>query len=166
MYQIGDQVVYSTHGVCRVVAQEQRVVDRKEVTYLALEPVAKDGSRFMVPTHNAAAMGKIRPMLTPEQWQDLLRTPRIHEGQWIPVDNRRKQVYRELLGNGDRLPILEMICSVYRHKEHQFAVGKKVHQCDDNFLRDAERIIAGELAIVMNMEFPAALAYLREQLQK
>ena len=165
MYQIGDQVVYSTHGVCRVVAQEQKVVDRKNVTYLALEPIDKSGSRFMVPTHNEAAMAKIRPMLNMEQWQELFNSPQIHEAQWVPVDNRRKLVYRELLANGDRLKILEMICNVYRHKELQYAAGKKVHLCDDNFLRDGERIIAGELAIVMDVPYPEALAYLRQQLQ-
>ena len=56
MYQIGDQVVYGIHGVCCVVEQEERVIDRKRVTYLVLEPVGQDGSRYLVPTHNAAAM--------------------------------------------------------------------------------------------------------------
>ena len=29
MYQMGDQVVYGIHGVCRIVEEEKRVVDRK-----------------------------------------------------------------------------------------------------------------------------------------
>lgn len=56
MYQVGDQVVYGMHGVCRVVEEEKRSVDRKQVTYLVLEPVGQSGSKFLVPTHNAAAM--------------------------------------------------------------------------------------------------------------
>lgn len=165
MYQIDDRVVYSTHGVCRVVAVEQKVVDRKDVTYLALEPLEKSGSRFMVPTHNAAAMAKIRPMLTLAQWQELLQSSHDQNGQWIPTDNRRKLYYRELLGNGDRIQLIEMIRTIYRHKEQQFAAGKKVHLCDDNFLHDAERIIAGELAVVLNVTYPEAVSYLRQQLQ-
>ena len=58
-----------------------------------------------------------------------------------------------------------MICCIYRHRQAQFAAGKKIHQCDDNFLRDAERLIAGELGAVMEMDQPEALNYLREKLK-
>ena len=67
MYQVGDQVVYGVHGVCKVVDQEERVIDRKKVIYLALEPIGQAGSRYFVPTHNAAAMAKVRNMLSQEE---------------------------------------------------------------------------------------------------
>lgn len=166
MYEIGDRVVYGIHGVCQVAALEERVVDRKLLTYLALEPVGQDGSRYLIPTHNEAAMGKLRKMLTAEELDAMLHTDQIHAGTWIPDENRRKQTYRELISGGDRVALLEMICTIYRHKEAQLAAGKKVHQCDDNFLRDAEKRMAGEIAIVMEMEQPQALSYLRTQLKK
>ena len=61
MYQIGDKVIYGMHGVCLVADLEKRIVDKKEVTYLALEPAGQSGSRFLVPTHNAAAMQRCAP---------------------------------------------------------------------------------------------------------
>ena len=33
MYQVGDQVVYSMHGVCCVLPEEKKVIERKTVTY-------------------------------------------------------------------------------------------------------------------------------------
>lgn len=166
MYQIGDRVVYGIHGICQVVATEERKVDRKHVTYLVLEPVSQGGSRYLVPTHNEAAMGKLRKVLTCEELKVMLCSDQIHQGDWIAEENRRKQTYRELIAGGDRMALLEMICTIYRHKDIQFAAGKKVHQCDDNFLRDAEKLLAGEIAIVMEMEHPQALAFLREQLKR
>lgn len=166
MYQIGDRVVYGIHGVCQVVAQEERVVDRKRLTYLALEPVSQDGSRYLVPTHNETAMGKLRKMMTRDELDAALRSDQIHDGTWVNDENRRKQTYRELIAGCDRTALLEMVCTIYRHKEAQLAAGKKVHQCDDNFLRDAEKLLAGEIAIVLDMEYPQALMYLREQLKK
>lgn len=59
MYQVGDKVVYGIHGVCMVVDLEERVIDRKRVIYLALEPVGQGNAKYLVPTHNAAAMAKI-----------------------------------------------------------------------------------------------------------
>ena len=70
MYQMGDLVVYGIHGVCRIAQQEERIVDKKTVTYLALEPVGQGGSRYLVPTYNAAAMSKLRHILSKEELEE------------------------------------------------------------------------------------------------
>ena len=79
MFQTGDQVVYGAHGVCRVVDTEARTVDGKRLLYLVLEPVARDGSRYLVPTHNPAAMGKLRKMLLPEEMESLMASQQVHK---------------------------------------------------------------------------------------
>lgn len=165
MYQVGDQVVYGIHGVCQVADLEERVIDRKRVTYLALEPMGQEGSRYLVPTHNAAAMGKLRKMLTPEEMAALLRSEEVRADGWIKDENQRKQTYRELISSGDRLNLMKMVHTLYNHKQQQSAAGKKVHLCDENFLRDAEKLLAGEIAIVLGLEPDQAKKYVREQLK-
>ena len=166
MYQIGDQVVYGVHGVCRVVDQEERVIDRKRVTYLALEPVGQDGSRYLVPTHNAVAMSKLKHMLSKEELTQLMDSEEVRSDGWIRDENQRKQTYRELISSGDRAKLMCMVRSLYRHKAAQAASGRKVHLCDDNFLRDAERLLTGEVAIVMEMDADQAKQYLRSKLKE
>lgn len=165
MYQIADQVVYGIHGVCKIVDQEKRVVDRKTVTYLVLEPVGQEGSRYLVPTHNEVAMSKIRPMLTPEQMEMLLHSEEIRTDNWIREENLRKNTYRELITSGDRAELLRMVYTLYNHRKEQTAIGKKVHLADDNFLRDAEKLLASEISVVMDMPQDQARTYLRTQLQ-
>ena len=165
MYQIGDLVVYGIHGVCRIAAEEQKTIDRKRVVYLVLEPVSQAASRFLVPSHNSAAMAKLRPLLKEAEFEGLLSSSEAHMDSWIPEEGRRKLAYRELIASADPLRLAGMVYTLYRHKARQLELGKKVHQSDDNFLRDGERIIAGELAIVMDVPYPEALAYLRQQLQ-
>lgn len=165
MYQVGDQVVYGMHGVCQVVEMEERVIDRKRLTYLALEPVGQTGSRYLVPTHNETAMGKLRPMMTPDQMESLLNTQEVREDAWIKDENQRKQTYREMIGSGDRVSLMKMVHTLYRHKAQQTAAGKKIHLCDDNFLRDAEKLLSSEVSMVMGMEYDQARAYLREKLK-
>ncbi len=164
MYQVGEQVIYGMHGVCSVVQEEKRMVDHKTVTYLALEPVGQAGSRFLVPTHNAAAMAKVRPMMTKDALDQLLASPEVRSDGWIKDENLRKQTYRELIGSGDRVRLLQMVCTLYRHKEAQQAAGKKIHLCDDNFLRDAEKLLCGEFSIVLNMEYADVRKYLKDHL--
>ncbi len=166
MYKVGEQVVYGVHGVCRVVDQEERLVDRKRLTYLALEPVGQEGSRYLVPTHNASAMGKLKPMLSREELSDLMDSEAVRGGSWIRDENQRKQTYRELISSGDRIRLMQMVRSLYRHKAEQSAAGRKVHLCDENFLRDAEKLLAGEISIVMELETAQATQFIRSKLKE
>ena len=165
MYQLGDKVIYGAHGVCVVAQEESRIVDRKMVTYLALEPVGQEGSRYLVPTHNSAAMAKLRPMLTAPELTALLSSDQVRQDMWIRDENQRKQTYRELIGSGDRVRLMQMVHTLYMHQKDQQAAGKKIHLCDDNFLRDAEKLLAGEFAIVLEMDADAAKQYVRSQLK-
>ena len=165
MYQTGDRVVYGSHGVCCVASFEERVIDRKIVQYLALEPVGQEGARYLVPTHNPAAMAKLRKMLTKQEMETLLHSDAVRADAWIRDENTRKQTYRELIAGGDRAKLMAMVHAIYRHKAEQTSAGKKVHLCDENFLRDAEKLLSGEVAIVMEMEYDRAREYLRQQLK-
>ena len=166
MYQTGDKVVYGMHGVCLVADLEEREVDHRRVVYMILEPLGQQGSRYMVPTHNAAAMAKVKPMLNRDTLESLLESDTIREDAWIPEESQRKQCYRELITGGERQKLVQMVTSLYRHRKTQIAAGKKIHICDENFLRDAEKQLAGEISVVLDMESTEALQYLRRKLKE
>lgn len=164
MYQIGDRVVYGIQGICCVTGFEEKTVDRKSVSYLVLEPVNRDGARYMVPTHNEKAMAKLRPLLSRQDMEALLTSDEIRQDNWIRDENQRKLLYRELISGGDRMALLRMVHSLYLNRKAQTAAGKKIHLADENFLRDAEKLLCGEIAVVMEMEPEQAGNYLRTML--
>lgn len=166
MYQIGDDVLYGIHGVCRVVDQEERCVDKKRVTYLVLEPKEQTGARFYVPCHNPAAMAKLRSVMTKEELDSLLRAESVRENAWIEDENQRKQHYRELISSGDREALLRMVGTLHVHKEAQAAAGRKFHLCDENFLRDAEKLLSAEIALVLGIEPSQVGKYVVGELNK
>lgn len=165
MFQTGDKVIYGMHGVCVITDLEKRIVDGKQVVYLVLEPVGQPGSRFLVPTHNAAAMGKVRPMLSREALEELLSSDNVRTDVWIRDEGQRKQLYRELISCGDRQRLAQMICTLYRCRAVLTDAGKKFHMCDENFLRDAEKILSGEIASTLELPSAEALRYLRSKLK-
>ena len=165
MYQIGDWVLYGIHGVCHVIGTEKRLVNRKRTQYLVLEPLSQTESRFYLPTENPAAMSKLQPVLSRDDLAALICSEEVRQDVWIAEENLRKQRYRDLIGSGDRIGLLKMISSLYRYKAAQLSAGRKFHQSDDNFLRDAEKLLASEIALVMELTPEAARDYLREQLK-
>ena len=152
MYEIGEKVLYSVHGICRIGDMEERIVDRVKRQYLVLEPVDQAGAKFYVPTHNAAALAKLRPLLSREALEELLRSEEARQDAWIADENARKQSYRELINSGDRVALIRMVGSLHRHKQEQIEAGRKFHQSDENFLRDAEKLLSAEFSTVLGIE--------------
>jgi CarD family transcriptional regulator len=95
---------------------------------------------------------------------ELLSSDLIHQDDWIADENRRKQHYRELISGGDRVSLLRMVSNLYSYKNAQLAAGRKFHQSDDNFLRDAEKLLSSEISLVMDLSLEEARNYLRQQL--
>ena len=164
MYQVGDWVVYGVHGVCRVIGTEKQLVNRKRALYLVLEPLAKTESRFYLPAENPTALAKLKSVLSREELIALIDSDEVRQDAWIQEENRRKQYYRELIGSGDRVSLLRMVSNLYRYKNTQLAAGRKFHLSDDNFLRDAEKLLSSEISLVMNLSLEEARNYLRQQL--
>ena len=164
MLQIGSQVVYGIHGVCNIIGTELRSVDRKKVEYLILEPNDHLGARFYVPAHNEAALSKLRPVLTRDELESILTSDATHMDCWIPSENLRKLKYRELINNADCAALLAMIRVLYKHREDQLSAGRKFHLCDENFLRDAKKMLSSEISLVLELQRPDALAYIEKMI--
>lgn len=163
MYRLLQMVVYGIHGVCRVLELEDRIVDKKAVTYYVLEPVSQPGARFYIPSHNAAAMAKLRPLTQKEALQQML-SDRADVAPWIPDENQRKQHYRQFLGNMDAKELVRMIRCLEAYRLSQAQLGRKLHICDENFLRDAKRILTSEISYVLELDEKDVSAHLMEMI--
>lgn len=164
MYQLGDQVLYGIHGVCDVVALEHRNVDRKQVEYYVLEPIRQRGARYYVPTQNQAAVKKLQRIMTAPELEALLCSEEARRNAWIPDEGQRKLRYKDLISNGDRAALLSMIGTLYRHKKLQAEAGRKFHQCDENFLRDAQKLLESEFSLVLNIRPDQVENYIQTRL--
>ena len=166
MYQIGDYVVYGIHGVCRVIGMEKQLVNRKRAMYMVLQPLAQSESRFYLPAENPTALAKLKTVLSKDELQELLSSDLIRQDDWIADENRRKQYYRELIGSGDRVSLLRMVSNLYRYKNTQLAAGRKFHLCDENFLRDAQKVLCSEFSMVLGIPQSEVAAYIEEKIRE
>lgn len=166
MLQLGSLVVYGIHGVCVVADIEKRTVDRKKVEYYVLTPNDQPGARFYVPTQNQAALAKLRPLLTKDALEELLVSEETRRDCWIQDENHRKQRYKELINGGDRAALISMIRSLHKHRESQLAAGRKFHLCDENFLRDAQKLLSSEFSLVLGIPQSEIPAYIDAKLIK
>ena len=166
MYQCAELVFYGSHGVCRIIDIEMRKIDRKMIEYYVLEPVDQSGARFYIPTQNQAAVAKLRPIMTQDKLDALLNSDDAAADAWISDENQRKQLYRELITGGDCAALIRMVHSLHKHKLEQEEKGRKFHLCDENFLRDAQKLLSSEFSLVLNIPQEQVGQYIKEQLDK
>lgn len=152
MFRCGDQVLYGIHGVCRIIELEVKCINRKKIEYFVLEPVQQPGARFYVPTQNEAAVAKLRPIMTHAELDKLLSDEDVCEDAWIPDENQRRQKYRDLINSGDRAALVRMVYTLHKHKQTQLAAGRKFHLCDENFMKDAIKLLNSEFSLVLNID--------------
>lgn len=164
MYSVGQQVVYGSHGVCAIVDLEEKIVDKKAIAYFVLSPMENPATRYYLPSQNPSALAKIRPLAEASYLRECW-TGALDETVWIPQENRRKMAYRELINNADPAVLITMVRCLHRYKKDLLAAGKKFHLADDNFLRDARRILIGEMCVVLQIEQPAALSFIEDALE-
>lgn len=162
VYQLGDKVVYGVHGVCNIIALEKQLVNRKRVEYFVLEPTDQPGARFYVPTQNEAALAKLRPLMSKEELSSLLASDTIEQVQWIQDENQRKQYYRELINSTDVAVLIGMVRTLHFHKKEQLSSGKKFHLCDENFLKDAQKLLFSEFSDILGMDREEIIEYIHQ----
>ena len=164
MYRCGDQVSYGIHGVCDIIDVEVKMINRKKIEYYVLVPIDQPFARFYVPTQNEAAVAKLRPIITQGEIDNLLQADGTWIDAWIPDENQRKQKYKELIKNGDRAELIRMVHTLYKHKQEQHASGRKFHICDENFLKDAKKLLDTEFSLVLNMDQEEVSSYVQNAL--
>ena len=165
MYEIGDQVLYGIHGICTVTTIERMRFGKEKAKYYCLEPLDQPGAKFYVPVENAAAASKLRRLLSREELLALLHSEEVRNYPWIADENQRKLRFRELIGSGDRMELMGMICALHRHRKEQIAAGRKFHQSDENFLNDAQKLLNAEFAQVFGLEPKNVNAFILKELE-
>lgn len=163
-YQCEDMVVYGIHGVCRITGIEKRIVDRKPIEYYVLEPIKQTDAKFYIPTQNPLAVAKMRKTLTAKDLNEMLESAEVKTDCWIANEIMRKEQYKTVIVRADCVELISMIRSLYLHKQEQLAAGKKFHQCDENFLRDAERVISSEVSCILGIPQDKVGEYIRKKL--
>ena len=166
MFHAGENVVYGTHGVCTVLGTEVRKIDGRSVEYYVLEPHSQSAAKYYVPTHNLAALAKMRGLISSDALHELLHSEEVRRDCWVEDENKRKLLYRELIASGDRERLLQIVYTLHCRKKELALFGKRIHQCDENFLSDAQKLLNEEFSFVLQIPIQAIGEYIANIFEK
>ena len=165
MFQVGDRVIYGTEGVCRIERIESLRVGGHAAPYYVLSPIYREGATVYVPLNNERLTERMKRVLSPQELEALLAAAVRNEPLWLDDPNERKHLYSVVLLGGDRQELLRLVQTLYRRREKLTALGKHLRAADEQALRDAERMVNGEFALVLNIPRHDVPAYIRARLE-
>jgi len=112
-YKVGHHVVYPTHGVGKILAEETQMIGDVELRMLVIA-FEKDKMTLRVPVSRATAAG-LRPVSSTEQIRKVFLTlksrARTSRGMW----SRRAQEYEAKINSGNIFAIAEVVRDLHQN---------------------------------------------------
>ena len=165
MYQAGDTVVYAAHGVCKIQDIVSKNFGEMTKEYYVLKPVYDTGATIFVPVNNEKLRAKMRCTLSEEEIYQIIKSMPDEDTIWIDNDNARKEAYKKIMENGDRSELVRMVKTLHFKSEQQREKGKRLHVADETFLRDAEKVLYDEFALVLDIKRDEVRPFIMNQIQ-
>jgi len=166
MFQVGDLIIYSGEGVCRVesIGRPEMSGINKDKLYYTLSPMYREGKIF-IPVDSKVFM---RPILTREAALELIR--HIPQVQTNICQERNLRLlndhYQSLLQSHRCEDLLQIIKAVYLKQQETRAKGKKPGQVDERYMKRAEDMLHGELAIALDISKENVADYIRKTIEE
>ncbi len=149
MFNVGDIVLYSSDGVCKITEITKKEFGEISATYYVLKPVFTNRSTFFVPAENEKLTAKMHAVLTKEELQGVIK--KSTSLVWQSDDALRKDEFKAILSSGDFAKIVSLFKAILAHKNEIEALGKKLHRADETAFKDAQKIIYEEFALCSDL---------------
>ena len=148
MYHIGDWVVRSTDGLCKIerITNLDFVSDSKKL-YYQLIPETDPNGKVYVPVESAQET--MRPAMSPIQAKELIQQIPMIKESWIISERERQNHYKQALQSNDPKQLIGIIKLIYQRKKNRKAQGKKTTAVDEQYFKAAEKKLYSELEYVL-----------------
>jgi CarD family transcriptional regulator len=153
MFQVNDHVVFGTHGICAVRAigtLNMSVADTKRL-YYTLEPLYESQqSAIYTPVDNNKTPMR-RAITREEAWKLIDRIPEIEIVSCADERSQEDQ-YKTIIQKNECTGWIQIIKTLYLSKQKRLAEGKKNIAKDEQYLKQAEDMLYGELAAALDVD--------------
>ncbi len=160
MYKVGDLIVYSKTGVCKVknigaIAFSGAPFDKE---YYTLEPLFDEGSIY-VPVDTEVPM---RPVVSKEEADEIiLNIPKAKIGNTnIHKANEIRAAIDKRLETQSPEDLIVVVKTLEKKDEMAEKEGKCLSTTDKNYLKYAKRLLYGEFAVALGIDFDDVREYI------
>ncbi len=166
MFSVGEYIVYSGNGVCRVEAIGTMDIEgiSKDRQFYTLIPVFSTGKTVFVPVDNKKVV--MRPVISKEEAELLVKDIKSVEPLWIRDDKKRENAYKECMRECNINSLVGMIKAIHLRTRERLEEGKHAIASDERYEKAAKEFFYGELAIALNMDKDKVEDYINKTVEE
>ena len=143
MFKIDDYIMYGRTGVCKVVdITNEKFINGEERKYYVLSPIHNNNNTIIkIPLDNTKV--PMRKIISKEDVTSLINDMSNMEELWIEDEKKRSNEFKTMLKSGKCEDLIKLISN----KRH----SKKLNKADKEIIKEAERLVNEEFAIILNI---------------
>lgn len=164
MFKIGDLIVYSGHGICRVDEISDKTYAGITKAYYVLHPI-ENNQRLTIntPVDNDKIL-KVK-LMDQEEAETILESFNSAGINWIEKPQLRSQVFKDIVHTGNRMDIAKVANTLLRKKHEIEMASRKFYQQDSRILTTIQNVLFKELAISLNTSSEAIIEKIKSMLR-
>ena len=166
MFQAGELLVYGSTGVCRVeeITELNHTVRDRGRRYYVLKPLWQDGVIYAPVDSEKVPM---RPVMSREEADTLIeRMPGIQAAVCRgSTPQALAQQYQSAVKEGGHQALIEMMKAIYRKRGQAEAKNRRLGLVDERYMKQAERLLYGELATALGIPYDQVEGYIAGRLE-
>ncbi len=151
MFNIGDLIIYSGHGICLIDEICDKSILGVTRKYYVLHPVQDTKLTISTPVDNDTVV--MHAIINKHEAEEILESFKRPGIEWIEKSSQRPQIYYEIVNEGNRKEISKIVNTLMRKKHEIELSGKKFHEYDRKLLNSVSNILFAELAISLDTTF-------------
>ncbi len=163
MLKVNDYVVYGSTGVCQITNIVKEEYSGNETEYYVLHPVFHNNMTIKTPVNNPNVY--MRPIFTKDEVLSLIAS--LPDKETFSIDDGKQRTQRTVtfkaaLKTGNNEDWVKVIKTIYLEKEAKSAINKKIPKTDEEIMNTAEKYLAEEFAIALNISPDEVVPYILE----
>ena len=148
MFKVGDFVVYSVHGLCKINdICEKTIIDETKMYYV-LQPLEQPSLTISTPVDNHN--GLILEIMSKKEAKEILQSFAKPGAAWIKEVRKRMSKYNEMVKSGNRQEIAAILNTLMRKNIEAARNKKKLYDQDRKLMERVQSLLFKELAMVLD----------------
>ena len=163
MFNIDDYIMYGKTGLCKVVdITNEKFINGDKRKYYILSPIYNNDTVIKIPLDNDKV--PMRKVISKGDMTALINDIPNMEILWIDDEKKRIAQFETMLKSGQCEELIKLIKSIKFSKKYARSIGKKLEKPDRDIMKEAERLLTEEFAIILNVYPNEASSYILSQI--
>ncbi|MBL4954823.1 CarD family transcriptional regulator [Neobacillus sp. YIM B02564] len=152
MFNKGDLIVYSGHGICKIEDICDINIAGNTKAYYVLQPLNNDHQlTIRTPVDNNKVT--MSSLMQKDQAEEILDSFQFPGANWIENNHLRIQTYNNIVKSGNRREIAKIANTLIRKKHELELKDRKISEQDKQLLTSIKSVLFKEMALSLHTTY-------------